>query len=472
MRFLIFIHLLTLTCFSLFQPVSSIAAGIDNTMPGSPVKLVFIHHSTGGNWLADSNSGQPWGALGTALKNNNYYVSATNYGWGPHGIGDRTDIINWPEWFTGENSSEILSALYAETGQNIGGFGDWSRMAADPGGENTIVMFKSCYPNSDLYGNPGDPPQSAPDGSYTVANAKAVYNNILTYFSTRTDKLFVVITAPPQVENAYSPDILTPSQRAANARAFNNWLVNDWLDGYPHSNVAVFDYFNVLTGPDNHHRWNVSAPEHTTPGNSNFSYYPNGEWDSHPSSAGQQKATMEFVDLLNYFYNRWQAGSTGSEVRLYYPHIASNTTWETEVCLINKSGTTTLTGTLKAYSDSGALVDSLPVSLPPNGRIQYAVGSDFALPHTIGYMIFEASTGSGCGYMKFYVDDRYRGAIPAANQANQSTVHISHIASNTNWWTGLSLLNPTAAPLYMTITFSTGTTRTVTLFGYEHRSFS
>lgn len=60
----------------------------DPNPPGQPVRLVFIHHSTGGAWLADPNSDQPDGGLGRALMNNNYYVSATNYGWGPENIGD------------------------------------------------------------------------------------------------------------------------------------------------------------------------------------------------------------------------------------------------------------------------------------------------------------------------------------------------------------------------------------------------
>ncbi len=66
----------------------------DPSPPASPVRLIFIHHSTGGNWLADPNDDQPYGGLGRALMDNNYYVSATNYGWGPDGIGDRTDIPN------------------------------------------------------------------------------------------------------------------------------------------------------------------------------------------------------------------------------------------------------------------------------------------------------------------------------------------------------------------------------------------
>lgn len=292
--------------------VPDLHAAADNTPPASPVKLIFVHHSTGGNWLADANQDQPYGGLGTALKNNNYYVSATNYGWGPNSIGDSTDIPNWPDWFTGANSSTILSALYAESDQNVGDFGSWSRLATDPGGENEIIMFKSCFPNSDLFGNPNDTAGSTPNDQYTVSNAKAVYNNLLTYFQTRTDKLFIVITAPPQNENAYAADYQTAAERAANARAFNNWLVNDWLASYPYSNVAVFDYYNVLTASDNHHRFSNNTVEHVVNTSYNFAAYPTGEWDSHPSSTGHQKATSEFVDLLNYYYNTWQAAAGSS----------------------------------------------------------------------------------------------------------------------------------------------------------------
>lgn len=287
--------------------ISNLAANTD--MPSSPVKLIFIHHSTGGNWLADPNEDQPYGGLGTALMNNNYYVSATNYGWGPNSIGDRTDIPDWPDWFTASGSDTILSALYAESGQNVGDFGAWSRLSSDPGGENTIIMFKSCFPNSDLFGDPNDPAASSPNDQYTVENAKAVYNDLLTYFSSRQDKLFVVITAPPQLESEYGADYQTPAQRAANARAFNNWLVNDWLSAYSYNNVAVFDYYNVLTGENNHHRIASSVPEHVTADQYNFAYYPSG--DSHPSTAGHQKATDEFVPLLNYYYNQWMNSGNG-----------------------------------------------------------------------------------------------------------------------------------------------------------------
>ena len=73
-----------------FQPAAVRAQGDNPNPPDETVRLIFIHHSTGENWLNDSNGG-----LGIALGNNNYFVSDTNYGWGPHGIGDITDIPNW-----------------------------------------------------------------------------------------------------------------------------------------------------------------------------------------------------------------------------------------------------------------------------------------------------------------------------------------------------------------------------------------
>jgi hypothetical protein len=252
--------------------------------PEETVKLIFIHHSTGENWLTDG-----YGNLGQTLDQNNYFVSDTNYGWGPDAIGDRTDIPNWTEWFASENTPRFMEALFNENGQHA----SYTRTLSDPGGENEIIMFKSCFPNSALEGSPNDPPD--PDGWLSMGHAKYVYNEILKYFESRPDKMFVVITAPPLSDGTY----------AANARAFNQWLLNDWLreNNYSLSNVLVFDFYNVLTSPDAHHRYNNGQVEYTL-GGQNTLYYPSG--DDHPSEAGSQKATEEFVTMLNVFYHRWR----------------------------------------------------------------------------------------------------------------------------------------------------------------------
>lgn len=276
--------------------------------PSNPVRLIFIHHSTGENWLKDDNGG-----LGKALRDNKYFVSDTNYGWGPDGIGDKTDIGQWWLWFRGPDSSKYLKALYADDGQNS----EYSRLSQNPGGENQIIIFKSCFPNSALKGSPTDtvpaidknPLRGQDSGSefHTVANAKGIYIDLLNYFKTRQDKLFIVITAPPLSDSTY----------ASNARVFNNWLVNDWLKDYPYKNVFVFDFYNVLTTnggsankndlnleSGNHHRFWKGQIQHKT-SNQNTLAYPSSPDDDHPSIAGNQKATGEFIKLLNIAYNRW-----------------------------------------------------------------------------------------------------------------------------------------------------------------------
>jgi hypothetical protein len=293
------------------------------------VRLVFIHHSVGENWLnPDLESG---GALFTVLNTNNYFVSDTYYGWGPvdpdlgDNIGSHTDIGHWYNWFLGPHSGTNLASLYTQTGSFTNP--EWVNSAADPGGQNQIVMFKSCYPNSAvLSGNSADPPRKSSLGDpnpiwgrdtgesdfYTVSNVKGMYRDLLSYFATHQDKLFILITSPP-----VNPADETIPGSIDRARAVNTWLVHHWLDDYPYNNVAVFDFFNVLTSNGgnvdtndlgaaggNHHRLHNGQVRHTIQDSGNYSAYASG--DSHPTAAGSQKATGEFVPLLNIAYHAWQ----------------------------------------------------------------------------------------------------------------------------------------------------------------------
>ena len=61
--------------------------------------------------------------MGRALGENNYFVSDTNYGWGPNSIGDRTDIGHWFTWFADTETQgngvarrdNIMEDVYAES---------------------------------------------------------------------------------------------------------------------------------------------------------------------------------------------------------------------------------------------------------------------------------------------------------------------------------------------------------------------
>jgi hypothetical protein len=281
------------------------------------LKLIFIHHSSGENWLSDEN-----GSLGRALMEHGYFVSDTNYDWGPSisdlggPVGSFTDTGHWWTWFQGPESEAVLEALFSESEQHA----SYARLEQDPGGENQVILFKSCFPNSALDGNPDDSPTGADNplrgmdagsGFHTVANAKGIYVGLLEVFASHPDKLFVAVTAPPLQADE------TTAEQAANARAFNRWLVEEWLADYPMANVAVFDFYNVLTSnggsPDqndagassgNHHRLVDGDVEYIYDQGSDTSAYAY-PGDSHPTSAGNQKATEEFVPLLDWYVQQW-----------------------------------------------------------------------------------------------------------------------------------------------------------------------
>ncbi|RLD13080.1 MAG: hypothetical protein DRI28_06585, partial [Caldiserica bacterium] len=301
----------------------------DPTPPKKVVKLVFIHHSTGEDWL---NKGD----LRKELNRNNYYVVETNYDWGPkdldvndgNPIGYHTDVGHWYNWFLGPHRDVYLSHLYNST------YTTGANSIDDPGGEAEIVMFKSCFSSLQvIYGNPDDPPlprgENNPiygkgcmdDWAYTVSNIKGLYRDLLDYFKTRQDKLFVIITTPPSLKE-YVGDM------GRLLRAINNWLVDDLFKSYPYNNVFVFDYYNVLTsnggspnkndlGADtgNHHRFRNGKVEHVVNLDYHWLTYPSdsdGDGvpdDNHPTPAGHKKATYEFVPLLNIAYNRWKTGT-------------------------------------------------------------------------------------------------------------------------------------------------------------------
>jgi hypothetical protein len=239
------------------EDTSAVGAG------GSAVNLVFIHHSVGENWLSDG--------LCEALNEDGYHVADIYYGWREYG--DNTDTIHWPTWFT----DKVMGLVY----QELGNMTAPNTLAPAPG-QNTIVMFKSCYPNSDV-------------GS-DISDEKAIYNGLLPYLEQHPDKMFVLVTPSPMRE------ISDPQK----TRELCDWLADresGWLSGLSTGNVFVFDFYNVLTDPAAHHRLVDGKEVHESVPDHNTLAYPSG--DDHPNSEGNIKATGEFVPLLDLWYRQF-----------------------------------------------------------------------------------------------------------------------------------------------------------------------
>jgi len=277
--------------------------------PDSLVRILFIHHSTGGNWLADRG---PEELLPGVERGSNIYLKHENGGglrntlasvvtdsgqlaYEIHEvgrksiIGSETNVCHWYSKFTSlfdQEDSTKVDMLNVEIQDSI-----------NPESQNEIVMFKSCYPASDLE---PDGPTANPlaDPEKTIGNYKAVYNALLNDVfrverKAENRALFVVVTAPPRANDDCNV------KQAAVAREFNNWLRTEWLADVD-TNVVVFDYFNINTGGignDLDGSWQQ--------GTVNYSAYLTGG-DSHPNYMAQAVATKEYLRFINLAYNRWK----------------------------------------------------------------------------------------------------------------------------------------------------------------------
>jgi hypothetical protein len=272
-----------------------------DTKPARTIKMLFIHHSVGGQWLADKGetkdivpeatiykSHPNGGGLRALLTENNYQVHEASY---KSEIGENTDICHWNSKFR-DKMEAILKCDIQDTPYK------------NEPDKNGIVMFKSCFPNSDVEAE-GKEPGNPDSCEKSASNFRATYIKLLDYFKANPNTLFVVVTAPPLAKNVPSRTKefiknLIGSENSVKAkgeriRSLNSWLKDPekgWLAGYEGKNIVVFDYYDILT-------------RH---GESNFSMYATRDGsDSHPSSEGNAIAAKELVSFLNRAVNRFNA---------------------------------------------------------------------------------------------------------------------------------------------------------------------
>lgn len=236
-------------------------------------RMIFLHHSVGHGILYQ-------GGLRDSLLEMGILVKGATYG---DEIGQQTDMCDWLPKFQ-KDMNRILT------------FKAHPDKYYQDSTTNDLVMFKSCFPNSDIVA-PGSDPGDPTAREKTIANYKAAFNGLKVELTRHSKTLFVYLTAPP-----LAPDAGTSVEAARRAREFNHWLIGDFLPAYKQesglNNLVIFDLFDILADPDNFLR----------------KEYRIGPGDSHPNKVGNQEVARRFMDFFRPVWTAWESQTTGAMV--------------------------------------------------------------------------------------------------------------------------------------------------------------
>ncbi len=232
-------------------------------------KVVFLHHSTGRNvWYGDVKQQslinlRPKMAMVPRLmkgyndENNlkismeeQYFPSGETYPWKNYPY----DYYNiWVEHagedpYKGEPTLEILTSEY------------------------DIIIFKYCFPYSDILDDDGNPDIKSEKKS--VQNYKLQYTALKEKLHEFPDTEFIVWTGAALVENA------TTEQSAIRAAEMAEWVIDEW--NTPGDNIEIFDFREIETDGGLYLK-----PEYAV-----------GDLDSHPNISISAIAAESFVNKI------------------------------------------------------------------------------------------------------------------------------------------------------------------------------
>ncbi|HNT30167.1 MAG TPA: hypothetical protein PKL83_04420 [bacterium] len=225
-------------------------------------RILFLHHSTGQNLIAEGAVRESLHDLGYAFYDHGYNEEGLRDASGEStGISyeipdDNTDPDGW---------AAVFSQPFTSPPQNA-----FSHMLA-----YDVIMFKSCFPASNIV----DDDQ--------LSQYKAYYLTIKERMDEHPGNLFIILTPPPAIPADSDPEA------AARARSFSRWLSSDeYLGGHP--NIATFDLFDELAGDDNYLRLE----------------YRTDEYDGHPNHAANAAVGPVLVDFIDRTISGFQPAAS------------------------------------------------------------------------------------------------------------------------------------------------------------------
>ncbi|MCP4110133.1 MAG: hypothetical protein GY749_32195 [Desulfobacteraceae bacterium] len=175
-------------------------------------------------------------------------------------------------------------------------------------------------------------------------------------------------------------------------------------------------------------------------------------------AASGRECLAGYIEFLNpYFGSKGRAlvpltNETGPE--LVIPHIASTDEWNTQIAVMN-TGDDDSPVIFSAYDAKGNLIDVSEYLLNAKQNfVSYAsdIFENRPVQDIASIRIVSQNSQPMCGLMLYGTVSEFQLAgVPIHPPAN-SSLYLSHIASNQHWWTGIGLMNAGDVPTDISFT--------------------
>jgi hypothetical protein len=225
-------------------------------------RIIFLHHSCGHNLIEEGGVRQGLSDLGYEFYDHGYNGDGLRLADGSY-TGTNFDV-------PGDNTDpDGLAGIFRQSLHDPPD-NTFSHLM-----EYDVIAFKSCFPVSNI----GSDSQLSEYQSY--------YLTMRDRMDQYPDKIFIVVTQPPQVPGN------TDRSEATRARALADWLSSDeFLAGHP--NVFAFDFFDLLADDDNLLRSEYRYSRH----------------DGHPNERANQVIGPLFVDFIDQAIRSYEGAGT------------------------------------------------------------------------------------------------------------------------------------------------------------------
>ncbi|MCE5273146.1 hypothetical protein LLH00_17855 [bacterium] len=198
--------------------VASQSCAQEKTAP-QPVKIIFLHHSTGHNVWAGGVA--DWFAKYDQDNGKDYQITEREFPSGKPYEWKNYPFDYWNIWvehagskpYMEEPTLELLTPQY------------------------NVIVFKHCFPVSGI--KPDGEKADVTSEEKTLANYKAQYAALKDKLHQFKDTKFVVWTGAALVEKDSNPE------QGKRSREFFDWVKKDWDE--PGDNIFVWDFFELET---------------------------------------------------------------------------------------------------------------------------------------------------------------------------------------------------------------------------------